>query len=100
MAARNVLLALAMLILSTATGFSQVTVDVSKITCEQFVRAKIAHPRVLATWLSGYYHGKSGSALVDPQAFEVKLSRLTRECDANLSTPVMQILEKSISARK
>jgi hypothetical protein len=38
---------------------AQVTVDVSKITCEQVLMEKLAWTeREVELWLSGYYHGK------------------------------------------
>jgi len=33
---------------------AQVTVDVSKITCDEFVKYDIADPRQIAAWISGY----------------------------------------------
>jgi hypothetical protein len=42
------------------------TLDVSKISCEQFSGYKITDPQKIAIWLSGYYHGKQGSTILDP----------------------------------
>ena len=39
---------------------AQVTIDVSKITCNQLVDREVGDPRDIAIWLSGYYHGKRG----------------------------------------
>ena len=44
---------------------AQVTIDVSKITCNQFVDREVGDPREIAIWLSGYYHGKRGDTTVD-----------------------------------
>jgi len=35
---------------------AQVMVDVAKVNCDQFVHHKISEPRLIAAWLSGYYH--------------------------------------------
>ena len=45
---------------------AQVTVDVSKITCDQFNGYKVTNPKNIAIWLSGYYHGKRGETTVIP----------------------------------
>src|SRR5262245_63026093 len=37
---------------------AQVTIDVSKITCDQWIGYKLTRPENIAMWLSGYYHGK------------------------------------------
>jgi acid stress chaperone HdeB len=46
---------------------AQVMLDVAKITCEQFAGYKITTPENVAIWLSGYYHGKRGTTVVDMQ---------------------------------
>ena len=43
---------------STTLVQGQVTVDVSKVTCDQFAQGKVGLPRTTAVWLNGYYHGK------------------------------------------
>jgi hypothetical protein len=44
--------------LSTSLANGQVTIDVSKITCNQFAQAKVGSPKTTAVWLNGFYHGK------------------------------------------
>jgi hypothetical protein len=41
--------------LAATAGHAQVTIDVSKITCEQYLGFKVADPRDIGIWLSGYY---------------------------------------------
>jgi acid stress chaperone HdeB len=43
---------------------AQVTVDVSKITCDEFVKYDIADPRQIAAWISGYHHGNHNNPIV------------------------------------
>lgn len=78
---------------------AQVTVDVSKITCEQYVFSKIASPRSLANWLSGYYSGKQNKTVVDMQAFETAADAVEKACrlPQNLKLPLMQVAEKVIT---
>jgi hypothetical protein len=38
---------------------AQVTIDATKITCDQFVHAKVGSPRTIAAWLSGSFHGNA-----------------------------------------
>ena len=45
---------LLIVLLSTASTRAQVTIDVSKITCDQFMLYKLTDPRNIAIWLSGY----------------------------------------------
>jgi acid stress chaperone HdeB len=56
--------------LSAPAARAQVTVDVSKITCEQFLGFSVADPRDIAIWPSGYYHGTQRSAVLEPQTLK------------------------------
>jgi acid stress chaperone HdeB len=59
---------------------AQVTLDVTKITCEQFTLYKITDPRNIAIWLSGYYHGKRDSTTVDTQQLTANVKKITDYC--------------------
>ena len=74
---------------------AQMSLDISKITCDQFVHSKVGNPRTLAAWLSGFYNGKRNNQTVDPQQFETNLSKLTHFCyqEKNFRLPVMEAVE-------
>src|SRR5215211_1571432 len=57
---------------------AQVTIDVSRITCEQFILFQVMDPEKIAYWLSGYYNGKQNNTIIDPQVFK-EISERTRE---------------------
>lgn len=87
---KNAVLLITVLLLSfNQTAQAQVTVDVSKITCEQFVLYKITDPKNIAIWLSGYVHGKNNSTIVEPQSFETNMDRLKDYCMINPKSDVM-----------
>ena len=46
----------ALLVVSTA--LAQVTIDVSKITCDQYVLDQVTDFRTIAAWLDGFYSGR------------------------------------------
>jgi acid stress chaperone HdeB len=46
--------ALMILLLPAPRTLAQVSLDVSKITCDQFSRYTITDPKNIALWLSGY----------------------------------------------
>ena len=77
-------------------AFAQISVDVSKITCKQFVLHEIARPRLVATWLSVYYAGRRELTTVNIQAFEKNIKEIERFCTKvdNLELPLMQAVEK------
>jgi hypothetical protein len=81
---------------------AQLTLDASKITCDQFVHSKVAPTRTVAAWLSGFYSGKRNNRVIDPQSLEENLSKLEKFCyeEKNLKIPVMQAVEKVIGKGK
>src|SRR3954453_3985574 len=78
------------------SAYAQVTLDVAKITCEQFVLYKIADPDQIAAWLSGYYNGKRGNTLLDMEGLKISLRKLKDYCSANHNVTVMQAVETVI----
>ena len=87
---------IAFVIACPSFAFAQVTVDVSKITCKQFVLHEIARPRLVAIWLSGYYAGKRDLPTINIQALEKSTKEIERFCTKvdNLTLPLMQAVEK------
>jgi len=72
---------------------AQVTLDLSKITCDQYIGYKITDPQNIAIWLSGYFNGKRGNTIVDTQGFNDNTKKLRDYCFKNPATPVMQATE-------
>ena len=91
-----VLLGLAVTLLSTSLANGQVSIDVSKITCDQFAQGKVGLPRTTAIWLNGYYHGKVGSTTIDTEQSEAIFGVLMDYCRTgeNGKVLVMQALER------
>jgi acid stress chaperone HdeB len=75
---------------------AQVTIDVTKVNCDQFVHHKISEPRLIAAWLSGYYNAKRNNRAIDLQTFEENLSKVTNFCsdEKNFKVPVMKAVER------
>ena len=86
---------------SAAAAQAQVTIDASKVTCEQFVFSKIAPVRSIALWISGYYSGKRGNSIIDLQAFEENAAKVENFCkqQKNLKLPLMQAVEQVLGNR-
>ena len=90
-----------MLVLNTApSALAQVTIDVSKITCDQFTLYKVTSPDNIAIWLSGYYSGKRNSTIVDTQRLAADAKKVTEYCIRNPQIPVMQAAETVLKIGK
>jgi acid stress chaperone HdeB len=79
---------------------AQTTIDVSKITCEQWLSFKVADPNFIALWLSGYYNGKRDNTIVEVQAFKDDIEKLKTFCITNPKTFVMKAVETKIIKKK
>ena len=89
-------LTLAAFILPAAQA--QVSVDVSRITCEQFVLWKVTDPDKIAIWLSGYYNGKRGNTVIDTKGLEENSNKLRDYCRNTSKATAMQAVETLLAA--
>jgi len=96
----GLLMVAVLLVLSPATARAQVTVDVAKITCRQFLLDSVAPTRMVAMWLSGYYHGKHSSTVVDTTALQREADKISDYCRMNLDTTVMDAIETALAVSK
>jgi hypothetical protein len=90
-------LVLSSIVFAMAPAQAQVKVDVTKITCGEFVArpAKIT-PLYLAAWISGYYHAKRNNRTLDLQAFEENMNKVQNYCydEKNSKVPIMEAVER------
>ena len=93
---RRITLIILITLLATPTVHAKVTIEVSKITCDQYLGFTVADPRDINIWLSGYYHGQQGSTALEPQRLKEMANKLRTECllRENRNVPVMQVIKK------
>ena len=78
-------------------AMAQTTIDVSKISCEQFVLRQVADADYVAIWLSGYFNGKRNNTIVEIQQFKANLKKIQSYCLYNKGT-LMDAVEKVLSS--
>src|ERR1700760_845774 len=69
------LVALSLSAVAVLPARAQVTVDMSKITCEQYILFTMGDPKDIAMWLSGYYNAKRNNTVLDVQEFRTPARR-------------------------
>jgi acid stress chaperone HdeB len=94
-ASKRILAGLVLASLGSAPAPAQTSIDIAKITCEQFILQQVTNPRNVITWLSGYY-AKRGDTIVQVQQFEENANKVTDACRANLKGTVMEVFEKVV----
>jgi hypothetical protein len=90
MKARLLLTSALFLFVQMPTTQAQVTIDVSKITCEQVMMEQFEWTqREVVFWLNGYYNGKRSSTIVEPAAVKKNADKLTHYCYDHRDTTLM-----------
>jgi acid stress chaperone HdeB len=92
----------AMIVLGALTGSvaqAQTTLDVAKITCEQFALGQVAPQDYLAIWLSGFYYGKHNNTTIEVEQLKENMSVIKRDCYYSKGN-LMEAVEKVLSQGK
>jgi len=102
---------------ATVSTQAQVSIDVSKITCDEYVHDQIPTSDfisfsalgplpfearsmlsrwLIANWLSGYYHAKRNNWIVDSESFENNVNKLNNYCydEKNFKVPITEAVER------
>ena len=95
-------LVLSSIVFAPASAQAQVSINLSKITCDQYVHAKITTPNLIAAWLSGYYNAKRNNKIIDLDTFEDNVSKVQSYCyeEKNFKVPIMKAVEQVLGGRK
>ena len=75
------------------TSQAQATLDVSKITCEDYFMDKITFSQYVVMWLSGYYNGKRNNTIIEPQTVKKHEEEVASYCDKHGDTTVMDAVK-------
>ena len=83
------------------TTQAQVTVDVSKITCEQVLMEKLAYiSHDIMLVLVGYYNGKRNNTIIEPQTVKKHEEEVASYCDKHGDTTVMDAVKNVLGFDK
>lgn len=80
---------------------AQTTIDVAKITCEQWQAYKVANPDQIALWVSGYLAGKSGTTVLDVQTFrDTNVKKVRDRCFREPKRLLMDVVAEAFAGAK
>ena len=83
----------ALLLLLPTTARAQVTLDITKLTCRQYLIGNIAPTKIIAVWFSGYYNGKRNATMIDMSAVEPNADKMTLYCGLHQDEFLMKAVE-------
>jgi acid stress chaperone HdeB len=95
----SIILALSVVLLMGQIVHAQVTLDVAKITCKQMRGYEITNPNNIALWLSGFYHGKTGSTTLQVDEFKGIAEKVNDYCISHPTSTVMQAVESTAATK-
>jgi hypothetical protein len=79
---------------------AQVTVDVSKITCDQLLMEKPVPAKYVVLWLSGYYNGKRSNTIIQPDALDKNEEKVDFYCNLHREMTVMDAVKNVLGLDK
>jgi HdeA/HdeB family len=84
---------------TTGVAAAQGVVDMSRVTCEQMLRAT---PNSIdaAIWFSGYYNGRRKNTVLDLANFRNNAEIVVEECRSNPNRTLMQTVSALTSRGK
>src|SRR6202035_1574177 len=83
-----------------ASSEAQMTVDVAKITCKQFVTYEITDARSMSLWLGGYWNGQQKNTIVDVSRFRRRSDALKNYCLSHFDTPLLDAAKTVVDSTK
>jgi hypothetical protein len=80
---------------------AQETLDLAKITCEQFAMEQLAlTSRDMVLLLAGYYAGKRSNTIIEPQAVKKNEEKVSQYCYGHRDTTVMEAVKNVLGFDK
>ena len=80
---------------------AQETVDLAKITCEQFMMEKLAWTsRDVVLLLTGYYHGSRNNTIIEPLTAQKNQEKLNQYCYGHRETTLMDAVKNVLGFDK
>jgi hypothetical protein len=78
----------------------QQVVDVSLITCGEFLRMPLAQALVLVGWIGGFHAGRMNDTNVEMQAFVGEAERVISLCHDNQPMRLMTLVDEDLRRRQ
>ena len=94
------ILGLATILATSSAAQAQVMLDLSKVTCDQWVKYQVANPKFIAMWISGYFHGKHGDTMIDTQKLIADADAAENFCFKNPEALLMPSVEAIVGGQK
>ncbi len=79
---------------------AQVMIDMTRITCADYLAMPLDETLNYAAWMSGYYSQKTGKTTVDFDAFATNVNNVKSWCASNPKETVMAGVQRAVDKAK
>jgi hypothetical protein len=78
-----------------AAARAQVSIDMSRVTCAQYLALAPAQSAAFSAWMSGWFNQKNGYVFVDLNAYARNVANVKSWCALNPAQTVMAGLQQA-----
>ncbi len=82
-----------------STAGAQVMIDMSRMTCADYLALPPDQSRIFAAWMSGWFNQKTGYVWINLEAYARNVASVTQWCAANPQELVMTGLTRATTAK-
>ena len=95
-----ILFAMLISVFGISVGRAQDTIDIAKVTCDQFLSGQIYDAQTFSIWLSGYYNGTRHNTVVDVSALKSHSLDVMDYCISHKDMTLMEASQNVLGAKK
>ncbi len=95
MRASSLLLATSLALFASAAQ-AQSSIDITKVTCNQYLFDKIAPSKSIAVWLAGYYNGTRHNTTVDLTRMDQDIDKVEDYCRLHQDSTLMDAAKSAL----
>lgn len=97
---KSIIVGLLFCLVTASFARAQMMIDVSQITCKEFMVSTLFEPDQIALWLHGYYNGIRGNTVINVNGLQDYVAAVKLYCVHNQNVAVMKAAETLLGASK
>lgn len=80
-------------------AYAQVVLDMSRVTCADYVALSPSQSKNFSAWMSGYFNQKAGYSWIDVAAYQRNIANVKQWCASNPQVTVMSALQRTVTQK-
>lgn len=81
--------------LAVTEARAQVVLDMTMLTCRQYLEADKARQDLIAAWMSGYYNAAKNNPVFNATLFASNRNKVTAHCKRNRGETLMSAIQRN-----